>query len=170
MKKILFAIILFSSCTFTKQQKAEKLIKDYLNIHLNDPHSYESVSFGKIDSAYSTLKEDSDYLSSNRLIDQYQTDFDEWKAKNPDFDGISDLSDSQTKYFIKMNDFYSNEKIKEMKLRDSIALKFKPSFKGWYIIHTYRAKNGFGALRLDESGFTLNKACDSILNVSDVKD
>ncbi|GAC1308097.1 MAG: hypothetical protein NVSMB24_21190 [Mucilaginibacter sp.] len=48
-KNLLIALfIILSSCTQTKQQKAESLVKDYLKTHLNDPNSYESVSFSPI--------------------------------------------------------------------------------------------------------------------------
>lgn len=47
-KPILIAlIVILSACTFTKQQKAEKLVKDYLKTHLNDPDSYQYVEFSK---------------------------------------------------------------------------------------------------------------------------
>ena len=69
-----------------------------------------------------------------------------------------------------MNNFYSNEKIAELKIKDAIALKFKPHFKGWGLTHTYRAKNGFGALGIHEAGFILNKTCDSILDVIESKE
>lgn len=51
MKKItyLFIIILYSCNSFqTKQQIAQRLIKKYLDSSLNNPRSYEDVSFGKL--------------------------------------------------------------------------------------------------------------------------
>lgn len=51
MKKTYLAsalLVLLCSCQITKEQKAKKLVDDYLKGTLNDPGSYESVSFGNL--------------------------------------------------------------------------------------------------------------------------
>lgn len=168
MKKLITALILttaLAGCIRSKQQKAEALVKKYLDSSLNDPHSYESVKFGKLDTFNTRLQDNYNYKITIKLIAQIQDEFDEWKLKNPDFDGISDLGDSRAKYLIKMNDFYSNQSIAEMKVRDSISMAFKPSFGGWAIDHTYRAKNGFGALGLQTDTFVLDSGLTKVLNL-----
>ena len=58
MKKliiILCFVSLFISCTKTPEQKFQNLIKEYLTTVLNDPKSYESVSFGTLDNNYGGL-------------------------------------------------------------------------------------------------------------------
>ena len=39
--------VLLASCGDSKQEKAETLVKKYLETKLNDPKSYESVTFSK---------------------------------------------------------------------------------------------------------------------------
>ncbi|HTD39189.1 MAG TPA: hypothetical protein VK671_01115 [Mucilaginibacter sp.] len=50
MKKLtlIASLLILASCTFTKQQKAEHLVKNYLKTHLDDPNSYESVNFSPV--------------------------------------------------------------------------------------------------------------------------
>jgi len=50
MRTIILAacMLILSSCQFTKQQKAEHLVKEYLKSHLNDANSYESVNFSPV--------------------------------------------------------------------------------------------------------------------------
>jgi hypothetical protein len=74
MKKYIFItmLLILSACTFTKQQKAEKLIKKYLDSSLNDPKSYESVSFSepiklkdtiiKLGETFDTVRHHGDFL------------------------------------------------------------------------------------------------------------
>ena len=69
-----------------------------------------------------------------------------------------------------MNKFFTDEEIHDLKIQDSVSKIFVPKAKGWKITHTYRAKNGFGALGIHGSIFTLNFACDSIIDIQDVKD
>lgn len=42
-------VIMLAACKQTPQQKAEALVKKYLDTSLNDPKSYESVSFGLLE-------------------------------------------------------------------------------------------------------------------------
>jgi hypothetical protein len=101
MKKsnLITLIAILASCTFTKQQKAEKLIKVYLDSALNDPHSYEPVST-KVDTFYNNALPD----TANKV-------------------------------------------------------------DGWFVEHTYRAKNGFGALGLHTIKVHENKDFTKILYV-----
>ena len=49
MKRILLLLtLLITACSQTKQQKAEQAVKIYLEKTLNDPSSYESVSFSNV--------------------------------------------------------------------------------------------------------------------------
>jgi len=172
MKRLIFisCALLLSSCQFTKQQKAEKLIKNYLNEHLNDPHSYESIKFSQLDTSFSKLEDDTVYRFAIKNIERVQGECEKWKLQNPDDDGISELEHSRALYLEKMDRFFYDDSIEYVKIRDEASEKFKSHFNGWRISHTYRAKNGFGALGLHESGFILNKACDSILDVIDAKE
>lgn len=130
-------VVMFACTTqsnLTPQQKAEGSVKDYLNKNLNDPHSYESVQFGTLDS----IKVDTAALHNLRI--------DESQVK----DGL-------------LASLYDPHEF------DSLAKRVADSVHQlgqWQIEHSYRAKNGFGALMLTKDVFYL----DSNLNVTkDVK-
>ncbi len=167
MKKILLIAIciLISACTFTKEQKrkAHKLIKDYLNKHLNDAHSYESVEFGKMDTVKSNFTQSPEYDLIEDSLTSVQTKISEanLNLEYPDLYN-SKRERSLIKKLTKDSTFY-------MAKKDSLEKNFNEKQIGWYITHTYRAKNGFGALGIHESGFTFNMACDSIIDVTDSK-
>lgn len=69
-------VILFSSCSSSPEKKCQSLIRENLLGRMNDPKSYESVSFGKIDTVMSqcptTLYDSSQYYlrEANRLLDE----------------------------------------------------------------------------------------------------
>ena len=54
MKKLLFITLVFilSSCSVTDQQKAESAVKDYIKEQLDDPSSYEPISFTDLKPRY----------------------------------------------------------------------------------------------------------------------
>ena len=137
MKKTLFIclLVLLCSCQFTKQQKAEKLVKNYLKAHLNDPDSYESISFEKLD------------------INPYAYE-DTITA------GIA-LKEKE-KTLINQNKGYEAKSIR--KFLDSIDFIYpNPIIKSYLLAHKYRAKNAFGGIVTTNSTFVFNNKCDSIL-------
>ena len=151
-------LLIFNSCQFTKQQKAEKIVKDYLNEHLNDPHSYESIKFSQLDTSFSKLEDDTVYRFAIKNIERVQGECEKWKLQNPDDDGTSELEHSRALYLEKMDRFYYDDSIEYVKIRDEASEKFKSHFNGWRISHTYRANNSFGALILETSEFTIDSA------------
>ncbi len=166
MRKLLFIpVLILFSCTQTKQQKAEKVVKLYLDSTLNDPHSYESVEFGKLDSTFTRFEDDARYISAKAKQDSIKAEYDMWKAKNPDFDGVGDLSHSRVLYFSKMINYYTNGMLAQGKIAIGITNSFKPTFKGYRLIHRYRAKNVFGALNLSQTPFYLDSALTRVTDV-----
>ncbi|SEO56527.1 hypothetical protein SAMN05192574_109107 [Mucilaginibacter gossypiicola] len=160
-------IFIFSlaACNKTREQKVKQLVNDYLQKTLNDPHSYESVEFSKIDSNYSILTDDPDYNRAKAKKDSIEVQFTLWKSKNPDFDGYSDLSPQRVKYFLKMNKYFSDAMLAEGKKAIEIERSFKPKYNGLAVVHTYRAKNGFGALGLHQTMFVLDTNLTKVIDV-----
>ena len=75
MKKIFYlSLLLLYACNSvaTKQQIAEKLIKKYLDSSLNNPHSYESVSFSKLYKLKDTVANISGHVDSIKYNGWYQ--------------------------------------------------------------------------------------------------
>jgi hypothetical protein len=44
----IFLLTFLCSCQITSQQKAEQMVKNYLDTTLDNPKGYESVNFGKL--------------------------------------------------------------------------------------------------------------------------
>lgn len=133
MRKLLFIFVavLMVACTMTEQDKAERLVKEYMERNANDPSSVEYVEFGK-------LQPDSVF---------YFSETDEYK----------EMMDSSEKMLDDMELLRMQEKYSEgaaladsgVRLMDRIEAKtnsFKPYQRGMKMRLEYRAKNGVGAL------------------------
>jgi hypothetical protein len=158
--------VMFASCTHT--QKAHTLIKHYLDSALNDPSSYESVSFSNIDTAFTNFTEDTDYINSHRKADSIQVEFDTWKEKYPDFDGDSELSHRTAVFYEKMEKYFDDAKLKQLQIAEDVSKNYKPVFKCWKIEHTYRAKNGFGALGIHTTEFEIDSSFTKIIDADEI--
>ncbi|MDR2950136.1 MAG: hypothetical protein LBV71_13125 [Prevotella sp.] len=160
MKKALsffFLIIILASCADTPQQIAETTIKNYLKEKLDDPSSYESVSFTEIKPTYLDFEYSSD---ENADIEKKKKDAEQtlwrWEMKKltPSISGLSieNINDSIL--------FYQSQKQTiDSVYRDALR-KYEASDRlqdGWTIGHTFRAKNKFGAKIKKTIYFDLNK-------------
>jgi hypothetical protein len=166
MKKLFFvALILSSGCSYVQnnQQRAESLVKKHLDSVLNDPHSYEGVSFGKLDTSKTffantqewdiieqkKLKTEVD-LSIERVHERYPTLYNH----NKELEKIKKLVLDSVNYGTEM---------------EKAEKAFKSEQDGWYIKHVYRAKNGFGALGLHTTTFKINIDMNKVVNDSEEK-
>jgi hypothetical protein len=133
MKRILFlffAVFALMACSQkTPQQKAEAAVKQYLQKNMDDPSSYEPVEFGKLDSAYSTLEDDSAYIAMNAEIAGI------YPETIADINKKTALQNNLTKYIS----------------------SYKNKWTGYTITHKARAKNKLGALVMENLKFTLDK-------------
>jgi len=145
-KKIFIAVlgIIFISCT-SNEKKAEKLITQTLKETLHDWSSYESVKFGTLDSTFTTVYNDTVYLS--------------YKAKLMAYFNKLEETMKEIKFY---DDMYSNWALQKRKkllmiaqmCLDTIKIyepiykemeeNFTPEFKGWKMQHSFRAKNAGG--------------------------
>lgn len=156
---ILGLSLLSISCSKTLEQQAQENIKVYLSKKLDDPRSYEAVSFGKLEKDRSSYKDDPKYL---KLIKE------ELKT-----DSIANVSYQQAMTFTHKNTITSAIKtykqvsvIRDVEIKD--IKKFKKNYKPvdrFTIKHSFRAKNKMGALILDSCTVILDKQ----LSVTDIK-
>ena len=150
------------SCT-NPEKKAQKLIKQQLKETLNDPKSYEAVNFGKLDSAFTLIKENLDYIEANAGYEVYSQStldksnyeyFDSYKLKYVvDFDLWNAEIDTAKKY---------------LAILEKMESEFIPEFKGWSMTHKLRAKNAMGAVILNEYIFYFDKDITKIINVENL--
>lgn len=157
MKKYILPIMaamLMASCASepTNEERAQKLITDYILANANDPKSYEPVSFGTLDSTFTS------YYASDRF---------------KELDSISSfLERKQAMYeiFLNLNNKYMDSIDYIMKQRLEInnmmgeeSETYKGEHFGWKMTHQYRAANGFGAITLGTTVFHLNKELTEII-------
>jgi hypothetical protein len=166
---MIIVLCLFYSCHQTKKEKAQKLVTDYLKTSLNDPSSYESISF-----------------------DTLRTSYEDYEAGNPDGRKLSDKSimflDSIAKYQKLSQDetekplhnqitndknyfYYTHRDSVFSKKEDSIdkiikiqGENFKGRIVGYGINHMYRAKNGFGAVMIYNTDFWIDSTLTKVIN------
>jgi hypothetical protein len=175
MKKVLIVFSLLAvlaGCT-SNEKKAKSLIKDYMKTHLNDPKSYEAVEFGTLDTLFSKLEHDFDYIKYNEGFKAYlkmqedaMTEIDRKQSLIYTYENYSgsdeyNLDMEYAKMYLDSMKLYA-EKIK------IIHNNFKPEFNGWTMQHSYRAKNGLGALMLYTNKINFDKELTKITNTSDL--
>lgn len=165
MKKLLFILCIIGlfSCKETQEEKAQSLVENYLKENLKDPSSYESVSFGVIDSTFTNVEDEPEFKRldiAKGLLDK--VDEAQLKVKMSYTYSLNE----RMKFQDEADMYLDSAKIIKAEV-DSFVENYKPSFNGYLIKHKYRAKNGFGALDLTEQIFLIDKDQSKIIGVID---
>ena len=154
MKKIalICIVVVFAACG-SPEKTAQKLVKDYLKENLKDPSSYQPAKFGQLDSTYS------EFVLNDGLIERE----------------IKPIMDESERYmeqgdFNKAIDKAGEAATKREELQAKMRAEFVPEFIGWSISHTYRAKNGFGALDISTDTFYFDKELTMVIGVTTSQD
>lgn len=140
---------LYSCSTPDKDQIAQDKVKDYLR-NTQQMETYKSILFGKLDSAYTTVKETSLY----KIYD----------SKRSTFMVMEILSKNHP-------DMYSEDEVKSNKeqeiyfqaICDSLESIFVPEFTGWKIQHIYQYKNKKDESIVDNFTFYLDNELQRII-------
>jgi hypothetical protein len=151
MKKlILLSLItsLFFACNTSDEEKAKNLVKEYLNKNLNDPKSYEEVSWGKLDSSFITFDEmyAIELARSKRLAED---------AKSELETGDINLGNEYKRSYDSLNLVLEN-----------LQKEFKPKFNSLMIHHTYRGKNALGAVVIQEKTFYISDDLSKVISMN----
>lgn len=156
MKKIVLALsasIILFSCSKSLEKQAESNITEYLKTNMDDPSSYESVEFGKLDTLHTSFSETAEGIKLN-------TEDDKLKQQSDNLSNRLDLPN------LTMSDLKSieseNEKItKRRKEINSIlmdkVLTYKGEVNGYSMSHKFRGKNKLGAIILNDVRFNFDK-------------
>lgn len=159
MKSLFLVLILFTSCTYVRKQKGERLIKSYLDTTIGKSISYKSVSTA-VDVFWSTPLSNASYLElSNQLSDV------KWKLSNLNTEMF--LKDDNKKNWddttnIILLGIDSADIQKKMK---SIADTFKSKPNGWLITHLYKIPNASGKLELHKIAVHVNDDFSKLIAV-----
>jgi hypothetical protein len=165
-------MLIVSSCQFTKQQKTEKLIKEYMKTHLNDYDSYQVVKTETADTVYKDYLIDDRVgkalfgllLAQKNLVSLEDSLLTEYLDKPIDLQSDAYIAMSEKRLKNNQEKLYTlTSQIKANK--DS----YKKTFKGWSVTQSYRAKNGFGALGLHSTIFTIDSAFTKVIDSEEIK-
>jgi hypothetical protein len=154
MKKIILglsAIALLVSCSKSPEEQAKENIEKFITSKMDDPKSYESVSFGKLEKTKSSVNDDDKYfelVKEELHIDSLAT-----ISYNDAMNFTSDKAiASATKNYEEINKLLQSQ-IQEVK---EYKKKYNP-VDIYKIKHSYRGKNKMGALILDSCTVILDK-------------
>ena len=169
MKKIqlLFCAValIFTSCTLSNEEKAEKLIKETLQGYLYHPDSYESLST-RVDSMFIDIttiepimeisEEIKELLTkinrTERKIESAESSMDIWapdgyssqfsrgeyaRAKKEKEEAKAALN----KYTIKLSEQLES-------LKENVSKYHKGEFTGWAVTHRFKSLNGAGTMSI----------------------
>lgn len=177
MKKNLIYILLFLSLISCNNQekRSKKLINQYMKEHLNDYKSYESVSFGTLDSAFSRVsdtKEWKDYDQKYLEFEKKADDASEKMKKMIDNIGFHSL-------YTYKEDKFTMELLKDKVSQWADSMKFyndkmiilnkdfKKEFIGWKLTHTFRANNIIGNKIIEKYDFIFDEKINKIIDIRD---
>jgi hypothetical protein len=164
---LLLSCIFIISCTSdNKQQKAEKLVKSYLDTSLKSPGSYEAVSFGNVDTVfkrYTDTKQGDSVMKALAVANGRVK-----KIKDTLMDLIT-VSEYEYKNGLKRQMAYEADTGNLAKILRQSELLLKGAIKGWNIEHTYRAENNGGKLVTYQEEFELDTNLTKIEKTEEVK-
>lgn len=153
MKKLFIPAIaaaILASCANSPEKQAKQLIEDYITTNANNPDTYESVSFGSLDSTFSSYYASDRFKELDKQADAQGKLFDKYMKENK----------------LDSAEIYLNEKQRLTELITSEAEAYKGEHFGWKMKHTYRAANNLGAIIIADNTFYFDK---EITKITDVK-
>ena len=154
MKKIILGLLLaiaFTSCTKSPENQAQENIQEYITSKMDDPKSYESVKFGKLEKGKSSYQDEEKYKKLNL---EYN-DMDKRVSDAYDF-AMSMTHEETIKSATKSYNSLASMRSSSLNQIERYIKTYKPVdiFK---IKHSYRGKNKMGALILDSCNVILDK-------------
>ena len=132
---IVLALTLFS-CAKSPEEKARTLFEESIKPRMGNPDLYEYMQMTDLDSAYSSLSIDRNYLA---LEDSLK------KNKTTIFDAFSKNYKAKEK----------KEKALEQEIKD-YEDSFVPQYIGWHSIIEFRAENLFGGRQIYKADVYFN--------------
>lgn len=174
MKKLLLLSVLLAlstnqlSAQSTREECAKSTIRQHFKETMNDYDSYAPVSYGTVDSLFSSPL-DVEYIKSQAEA-TFKSRAEAGLSEIPITVDITDKIEEMEAN----SDLYKADAILKWKLYNidrklliSFLEDFKPKFIGWKIIHKYRAKNSYNATILYNKEFHLDKDLKRVTSIED---
>lgn len=171
----LVLIVLFTSSCASKEDKANKLIKQYMFENLHDFSSYEPIST-EVDSAFSSILDDSTIVSyANKILklEYKQEEIMESLHRNAierkeyhNYTDIVQLFENQANQLLLTYDSLNNEIYSIEYLMTPLIDSFNSKFIGFQVTHNFRSKAPIGNYVLTEVIFLMDTNFSSINEMS----
>jgi hypothetical protein len=145
---ILCILFLFSCHKPSNKEISQKKVENYLIIN-QKKNNYESILFGELDSAYTSVKDTQLYKEYN----QRRGAFEAMEIFSKQFPNM--YSEEESKSNKEQERYYQA-------ICDSLESIFSPQFIGWQIQHIYKYKNDKGEFVVDNYIFFLNENLQTI--------
>ena len=152
---LIVTILFITGCqSISNQKKAEKAVTEYLKKNIDDPDSYQSVSFDLLINDSSSYKKKLSFITE-RLNITYNL----YKILNDKAEksfGNKDVDVKQKEKDINVATKYQDSVEYYKAVYNSLNKDFVPELEGYQIEHIYRAKNLMNALMLHNEMFYLD--------------
>jgi hypothetical protein len=142
-------------------QKAKSSAKLYLMKKLNNPGSYTSASWDKLSKTYTDFYDSKDRKIIDDSLSYYHNASGLIKSKMHQIrmgDILKYEKDSAYKSLVAMSDQVDSAVLDMQAKREIKEKLYKPIFDGYRIEHSFRARNKFNALVLQNWFFVFNKS------------
>lgn len=167
MKKlfVFLPIIILSACSHfqSKQAKAEAIVKTFLDSTLNDPKSYQSIKFTKIDTLWGGYLKTNSGMQLSQKLELEDDTIKVLQAKQEVLLDALNWNNAAYKKLKKAVDFFISESKADLAKMTDSANVIKGPFIGYEISNTYRAKNGFGALTVHKTKFEIDSNITKVM-------
>ena len=164
----LMAMIFVCSCSKSPEQKAQSLIKSKLKETLHDPKSYESVKFSTLDSVYTTLEDNLEYLILKKKFDWAYKKAQEFLSETKIYSGSRFYRD-EFRDALKGAEMMSDSMTVYVPILEKMEKEFVPEFNGWKMEHSFRSNNAMGAKTLGSYVFYFNNELKEIIEYKELK-
>ncbi|WP_316815460.1 hypothetical protein [Pedobacter nyackensis] len=164
-KSFLTLLVIFTTLSVFGQtaieiQKAKSACSAYLKRNLNNPSSYQPSSWSKLKKTYTAFEDTKKVKRIDDILESFTNGKDALQGKIWDAKRRADgdyTQDSTYKYYVNMQNEVNLSTDSLNALRSSLEKSYKPIFDGYSIEHSFRARNKFNALVLQNHIFILNK-------------
>lgn len=186
MKKVICLAIIavfLAACNLSREQKAEKLIKESLNKTLYKPETYKSIDT-KVDSAFAPYDNPALFEELGEL-NELNSEYARWernlksaKSLMSIFSGSYQSSFDKNQYQESKEDYEkANAKMDKIKMKyrkhyDKIIsmLHEDSRFIGYMAVHNYRADNNAGNTLVCNTIFFIDKNFEEVIYSIEVED
>ncbi len=145
---ILCVLFLFSCHNSNNKEISQNRVEDYLLIN-QKKSNYESILFGELDSAYTSVKDTQLYKKYNQRREAFAA----MEIFSKQFPNMYSEEESKSN---------KEQEIYYQVICDSLESIFSPQFIGWQIQHIYKYKNDKDEFVVDNYIFFLDKNLETV--------